>query len=77
MGKEIERKFLVIGSAWKQHPGVRYVQGYLNRGWEHQRPIAGTRTRPSVPIVLNDDTRIEFRYKTVRLEPDALGGRQK
>lgn len=31
MGIEIERKFLVIGEAWKQLPGQRYSQGYLNR----------------------------------------------
>ena len=31
MGKEIERKFLVKGDAWKAlAPGIRYRQGYLN-----------------------------------------------
>ena len=29
MAKEIERKFLVRGSAWKKGPGKRYRQGYL------------------------------------------------
>ena len=31
MAIEIERKFLVVGDAWKQAPGVPYAQGYLNR----------------------------------------------
>ena len=30
MGTEIERKFLVTGTAWKTAPGKRYRQGYLN-----------------------------------------------
>lgn len=31
MGKEIERKFLVHGTAWRQlAAGVHYRQGYLN-----------------------------------------------
>ena len=29
MGKEIERKFLVTGEAWKAYPGVTIRQGYL------------------------------------------------
>jgi adenylate cyclase len=28
---EIERKFLVIGDAWREAPAVFYSQGYLNR----------------------------------------------
>ncbi len=31
MGIEIERKFLVVGDAWRQAPAVAYAQGYLNR----------------------------------------------
>ncbi len=31
MAVEIERKFLVNGTAWQQAPGVAYRQGYLNR----------------------------------------------
>lgn len=31
MATEIERKFLVVGDAWRQGAGIRYVQGYLNR----------------------------------------------
>lgn len=28
---EIERKFLVVGEAWREVPAVYYAQGYLNR----------------------------------------------
>ena len=31
MGIEIERKFLVVGDAWRQAPATAFVQGYLNR----------------------------------------------
>ena len=31
MGIEIERKFLVVGDAWRAAPAVFYSQGYLNR----------------------------------------------
>jgi len=30
MGKEIERKFLLVGDAWKTVKGTHYRQGYLN-----------------------------------------------
>jgi adenylate cyclase len=31
MAIEIERKFLVVGDAWRDAPAVFYSQGYLNR----------------------------------------------
>lgn len=31
MAVEIERKFLVVGEAWRAAPAVFYSQGYLNR----------------------------------------------
>ena len=31
MGIEIERKYLVVGDAWRQAPATAYAQGYLNR----------------------------------------------
>jgi CYTH domain-containing protein len=37
MGIEIERKFLVVGDAWRAAPGVPYAQGYLNR--DKQRTV--------------------------------------
>jgi len=37
MGIEIERKFLVVGDAWRAAPAVPYAQGYLNR--DKQRTV--------------------------------------
>jgi len=37
MGIEIERKFLVVGDAWRQAPATAYAQGYLNR--DKQRTV--------------------------------------
>lgn len=37
MGVEIERKFLVVGEAWRQGDGERLSQGYLNR--DKQRTV--------------------------------------
>ncbi len=34
MAIEIERKFLVIGDAWRAAPAVYFCQGYLNRSKE-------------------------------------------
>ena len=37
MGIEIERKFLVVGDAWRAAPAIAYAQGYLNR--DKQRTV--------------------------------------
>ena len=37
MGIEIERKFLVVGDAWRAAPALAYAQGYLNR--DKQRTV--------------------------------------
>jgi adenylate cyclase len=37
MGIEIERKFLVVGDAWRGAPARPYAQGYLNR--DEQRTV--------------------------------------
>jgi CYTH domain-containing protein len=37
MGIEIERKFLVVGDAWRAAPALAYAQGYLNR--DRQRTV--------------------------------------
>jgi adenylate cyclase len=37
MGIEIERKFLVVGDAWRSAPAKAYAQGYLNR--DKQRTV--------------------------------------
>ena len=37
MGIEIERKFLVVGDAWRAAPALPFAQGYLNR--DKQRTV--------------------------------------
>jgi hypothetical protein len=40
-------------------------------GWDNQRPIPGDRRDPAFQIVLDNDTRVEVRYASPRLEGDA------
>jgi adenylate cyclase len=64
MGIEIERKFLVVGSEWRQGEGSEYAQGYLNR--DAQRTvrvrIAGARACLTVKGASQGATRQEFEY---------------
>ena len=64
MGIEIERKFLVVGDAWKQAPAVPYAQGYLNR--DKQRTvrvrIVEGQAWLTVKGVSAGATRAEFEY---------------
>ncbi|HVY80314.1 MAG TPA: CYTH domain-containing protein [Steroidobacteraceae bacterium] len=64
MGTEIERKFLVVGSAWKQGTGVRYCQGYLNRDKERTVRVrtAGAQAFLTIKGVTRGATRAEFEY---------------
>ena len=65
MGIEIERKFLVVGDAWRQGEGVSYAQGYLNRDAERtvRVRIAGDRAFLTVKGVSRGATRAEFEYE--------------
>jgi CYTH domain-containing protein len=65
MGIEIERKFLVVGDAWRQGEGVSYAQGYLNRDAERtvRVRIAGDRAFLTVKGVSKGATRAEFEYE--------------
>ena len=64
MAIEIERKFLVIGEAWREAPAVYYSQGYLNR--EKDRTvrvrIAGDEAFLTVKGVSTGAARAEFEY---------------
>ena len=64
MGIEIERKFLVVGDAWKRAPAVAYAQGYLNR--DKQRTvrvrIVEGQAWLTVKGVSAGATRAEFEY---------------
>ena len=69
MGVEIERKFLVTGSGWREVPGVYFCQGYLNRD-KHRTVrvrIAGDRGVLTVKGLTTGSSRPEFEY-TIPLE---------
>ena len=64
MAIEIERKFLVVGDAWRQGAGTLFRQGYLNR--DKQRTvrvrIAGEQAFLTIKGVSQGATRAEFEY---------------
>lgn len=65
MGKEIERKFLVVGDAWRGlAPGTRYRQGYLSTVKERtvRVRIAGEQAFLTVKGLSVGATRAEFEY---------------
>ena len=64
MATEIERKFLVQGTQWRNDSGVRFTQGYLNRDKERtvRVRIAGGKAFLTVKSVTQGATRAEFEY---------------
>jgi adenylate cyclase len=65
MATEIERKFLVEGTGWRQSDSVRLSQGYLNRD-RHRTVrvrIAGAKGFLTVKGVPQGVTRAEFEYE--------------
>lgn len=66
MGIEIERKFLVIGDAWRTPNGIAIGQGYLNR--EKQRSVrvrvAGSHGFLTIKGPSHGAIRQEFEYPT-------------
>lgn len=74
MGVEIERKFLVHGTAWKQSEGVPYRQGYLNRD-KHRTVrvrVAGDAAFLTVKGLSRGATRAEFEYAIPLAEAQQL-----
>jgi adenylate cyclase len=65
MGIEIERKFLVQGDEWRNHPGVSIRQGYLarERGHTVRVRIAGDRATLTIKAGTNTLRRSEFEYE--------------
>lgn len=65
MATEIERKFLVKGTPWRQGAGARYCQGYLNR--EKERTVrvrtAGDKAFITIKGVTRGASRAEFEYE--------------
>jgi len=65
MATEIERKFLVEGTSWRQSNSVRLIQGYLNRDKDRtvRVRIAGAKAFLTVKSVRQGVTRGEFEYE--------------
>lgn len=64
MAVEIERKFLVVGDAWRAAPAVFYSQGYLNRDKVRtvRVRIAGEQAFLTIKGVSEGARRAEFEY---------------
>lgn len=64
MATEIERKFLVRGTDWRNGTGVRFSQGYLNRDKDRtvRVRIAGGKAFLTIKGVTQGATRAEFEY---------------
>ena len=64
MATEIERKFLVQGTQWRQGGGVRISQGYLNRDKERtvRVRIKGDASFITIKGVSRGASRLEFEY---------------
>lgn len=65
MPAEIERKFLVTGSGWRQENGVRISQGYLNRDKERtvRVRLAGDKAFLTIKGQTVGASRAEFEYE--------------
>ena len=65
MSIEIERKFLVVGNAWRQGDGVRLSQGYLNRDKDRtvRVRIAGAQAFLTIKGRSAGASRVEFEYE--------------
>ncbi|MDO8990147.1 MAG: CYTH domain-containing protein [Sideroxyarcus sp.] len=64
MATEIERKFLVTGTAWRRPDAVRYCQGYLNRDKERtvRVRLAGEQAFITIKGITRVMSRAEFEY---------------
>jgi adenylate cyclase len=64
MAIEIERKFLVVGDAWREATAIFYSQGYLNRDKARtvRVRIAGEEAFLTVKGISNGARRAEFEY---------------
>jgi adenylate cyclase len=65
MGQEIERKFLVIGDAWRSSAGaIRIVQGYLTRDKERVVRIRTADEQAFITVkgITRGMSRSEFEY---------------
>ena len=75
MSKEIERKFLVKGNAWRTlAQGVLYRQGYLSSAKERTVRVrtAGEKGFLTVKGITNGVTRSEFEYEIPFADADEM-----
>jgi adenylate cyclase len=74
MGKEIERKFLVTGKAWRSGSGVEYRQGYLSDDKERTVRVrtAGDQGWLTIKGITRGATRSEYEYPISFDEAKAL-----
>jgi adenylate cyclase len=65
MGREIERKFLVKGNAWRKGKGARYRQGYLSSVKERTVRVRTINDKGYLTIkgIAIGATRLEFEYE--------------
>ena len=76
MAIEIERKFLVIGEAWRAAPAVYFSQGYLNRIKERtvRVRVAGELGYLTIKGATIGASRAEFEYEIPLEEAKQLFG---
>jgi CYTH domain-containing protein len=74
VGIEIERKFLVRGVEWRESPGLRLSQGYLNRAPDRtvRVRIAGERAFLTIKGSTTGASRAEFEYEIPLADGGAL-----
>ena len=74
MGIEIERKFLVVGSGWRQGAGLLFSQGYLNRDKDRtvRVRIAGEQAFLTIKGRTEGHSRAEFEYEIFFADGHAL-----
>jgi adenylate cyclase len=75
MGREIERKFLVVGDAWREGAvGTLYRQGYLSRetGRTVRVRVAGDAAYLTIKGPVEGIARAEFEYPIPAEDVDAL-----
>lgn len=74
MAIEIERKFLVTGTPWRQAPGVRISQGYLNRDKARtvRVRIAGPKAYLTIKGASRGASRLEFEYEVPLADAEQL-----
>lgn len=77
MGREIERKFLVVGEAWRTlASGVRYRQGYLSSARERVVRVrtAGADAFLTIKGITTGVSRAEFEYAIPLADADVMLG---